>query len=65
MRVLPDERLLVLVIRGGDLISIPLDNSDPEVEVVGSIEDGILSAAWSPDDTLLALVTGTEHKYIL
>ncbi len=29
-----------------------------QADVVGSVEGGIMSAAWSPDDTLLVLVTG-------
>lgn len=32
--------------------------------MIGSIESGICSVAWSPDETLLAIVTG-EEKYIL
>ena len=29
-----------------------------QADVVGSVEGGIMGAAWSPDDTLLVLVTG-------
>ena len=29
-----------------------------QVEVVGSFESGILAASWSPDDSVLVLVTG-------
>ncbi|KAI0314583.1 IKI3 family-domain-containing protein [Amylostereum chailletii] len=59
-----DERLLVIVTRGGDIASMGLDDEEPKVEVVGSIEEGILAAAWSPDDTILVLVTG-DGKLIL
>ena len=29
-----------------------------QADVVGSVEGGIMGAAWSPDETLLVLVTG-------
>jgi IKI3 family len=32
-----------------------------KVEVEGTVEPGILSASWSPDDSLLALVTGKSQ----
>ena len=31
----------------------------PQADTVGSIDFGILVATWSPDESLLALVTGT------
>lgn len=37
---------------------------DLQPEVVGSVESGILAAAWSPDDSLVALATG-DSKVIL
>ncbi|MCO5562259.1 hypothetical protein L7F22_015884 [Adiantum nelumboides] len=39
--------------RGGDALSPILP------EIVGSVQQGILAAAWSPDDELLVLVTDT------
>jgi hypothetical protein len=30
--------------------------------VEGTVEPGILGAAWSPDDSLLALVTGKSNQ---
>ena len=35
-----------------------LINSSLQFETIGSFEDGIQAAAWSPDDSLLILVTG-------
>jgi len=32
----------------------------PQADTVGSIDFGILTAAWSPDESLLALITGTS-----
>lgn len=31
----------------------------PQADTVGSIDFGILAASWSPDESLLALITGT------
>lgn len=32
-----------------------------QIEVEGTVEPGILGASWSPDDSLLVLVTGTRY----
>ena len=32
----------------------------PQTDTVGSVDFGILAATWSPDESLLALVTGTS-----
>jgi len=32
----------------------------PQADTVGSVDFGILAATWSPDESLLALVTGTS-----
>ncbi|KAJ6593195.1 Elongator complex protein 1 [Mycena capillaripes] len=63
-RFLPDSRRLSVLMRGGDITMISIDDEDPVPEVEGSIEPGILAAAWSPDDSLLAIVTG-EQKLTL
>jgi hypothetical protein len=34
-----------------------------QVEVVGSVEEGITAAAWSPDDSILVLVTGAFSHF--
>ena len=33
-----------------------------QVEIVGSIPDGLAAAQWSPDQELLVLVTGINHN---
>ncbi|PWN48336.1 IkappaB kinase complex, IKAP component [Violaceomyces palustris] len=56
---------LCAITAGGDLILIPLPEDettpdqvpDPQPEIVGSVEQGLLAAAWSPDDELLVLIT--------
>ncbi|KAJ7496599.1 pol II transcription elongation factor [Mycena latifolia] len=63
-RFLPDSRRLAVLTRGGDITMIVIDEEDPMPEVEGTIEPGILAASWSPDDSLLAIVTG-EQKLTL
>lgn len=73
-KLLLDTRTLVFVMRGGEIATAPLDeetvtvrilrvplanaHSIAKVDVVGNIDAGILAASWSPDDSLLVLVTG-------
>ncbi|KAK9240492.1 IKI3 family-domain-containing protein [Lipomyces kononenkoae] len=63
----PDTNSAVLVLSGGDIVSVlvkDVDRTDAIVEIVGSIDEGIAAAAWSPDEEILALVTGS-HSFIL
>ncbi|KAH6996947.1 IKI3 family-domain-containing protein [Ilyonectria destructans] len=49
-----------LVLEGGDIITVQEDefsNDGAHIEIVGSIDDGIAAARWSPDEELLAVVT--------
>ncbi|KAF7294045.1 polymerase II transcription elongation factor [Mycena kentingensis (nom. inval.)] len=64
LRFLPESRKLCIVARGGDIAMVSVDDEYPIPEVEGTIESGILAAAWSPDDELLAIVTG-ERKLTL
>ncbi|KAJ6488261.1 pol II transcription elongation factor [Mycena vitilis] len=63
-RFLPDSRRLAVLMRGGDITMVSIDDEDAVPEVEGTIEPGILAACWSPDDSLLAIVTG-EQKLTL
>ncbi|KAF7362473.1 polymerase II transcription elongation factor [Mycena venus] len=64
-RFLPDSRRLAVLMRGGDITMISIDDEDPTPEVEGTIESGILAASWSPDDSLLATVTGEEKLTLM
>ncbi|KAJ6497417.1 pol II transcription elongation factor [Mycena sanguinolenta] len=64
-RFLPDSRRLAVLMRGGDITMISIDVEDPVPEVEGTIESGILAAAWSPDDSLLTIVTGEEKLTLM
>lgn len=64
LRSVISEESLVVTTRGGDISSMKLGDPDLQFETIGSFEDGIQAAAWSPDDSLLILVTG-EGKLIV
>ncbi|KAI0076404.1 IkappaB kinase complex IKAP component [Panus rudis PR-1116 ss-1] len=63
-KFLPDSRTLALIMRQGDIATASLEDEIVAVDVVGSVEAGIMSASWSPDDSLLVLATG-DDKLIL
>ncbi|KZT05444.1 IkappaB kinase complex IKAP component [Laetiporus sulphureus 93-53] len=64
LRLLPDSRTLVLITHTGDIATLQVDDVEPQFDVVGSVDAGILAAEWGPDDSLLVLVTG-DDKLIL
>ncbi|KAI1786336.1 IkappaB kinase complex IKAP component [Ganoderma leucocontextum] len=65
LHVVPDSHSLVVITRAGDITTIPLDEDQPKAEVVGSVDGGVMGAAWSPDDTLLVLVTGEDKLLVM
>lgn len=51
-----------LVLAGGDVVVVreePLPGED-RIEIVGSIDEGITAAKWSPDEELLAITTKVD-----
>ncbi|KAF8339341.1 pol II transcription elongation factor [Amanita rubescens] len=65
LRILPETRHIVAIMRGGDITLLSLETDSPMADVEGTFESGILAAAWSPDDLFLALVTGEEKLIIM
>ncbi|KAF7980125.1 hypothetical protein HWV62_39551 [Athelia sp. TMB] len=57
LKVLPETSQLSLIVRGGDLCILNLEDDQAMFEVEGTVDSGILASAWSPDESLLALVT--------
>ncbi|EPS37147.1 hypothetical protein H072_9211 [Dactylellina haptotyla CBS 200.50] len=57
-----DDLSICLVLKGGDVIIVREEPSDNQsrVEIVGSVEEGITAASWSPDEGLLAISTAAE-----
>ncbi|KAK6517272.1 hypothetical protein TWF281_003932 [Arthrobotrys megalospora] len=54
-----DDSSICLVLKGGDVIVVREEPHDGQskVEIVGSVEEGITAASWSPDESLLAIAT--------
>ncbi|KAK6339082.1 hypothetical protein TWF696_009870 [Orbilia brochopaga] len=57
-----DDSSICLVLEGGDVILIREDPGvdQSQAEIVGSVEEGIKAASWSPDEGLLAIATAAE-----
>lgn len=66
-----DTLQLVFVFASGDIITADYQantGQDPDstvTEIVGSIDDGILAASWSPDEETLVLLTGQKNVVLL
>ncbi|KAG1812305.1 pol II transcription elongation factor [Suillus variegatus] len=68
LRVIGESAQLVLVTRSGDTVTWQLDDSGELIsgpDIVGSVDSGILSVEWSPDDTLLVMITGDENLILM
>ncbi|KAK6351726.1 hypothetical protein TWF718_004873 [Orbilia javanica] len=54
-----DDLSICLVLKGGDVIVVREEphEGQSKVEIVGSVEEGIAAASWSPDESLLAIAT--------
>lgn len=65
-----DSAQLVFVFANGDIVTATYDPEAPdcditEVEIVGLIDDGILAAAWSPDEETLVVLTRQSSLILL
>lgn len=61
-------RSICLVLHGGDIVTVQegvASGSGAHVEIVGSIDDGISAARWSPDEEILVIVTKTNNVLFL
>ncbi|KAF8058697.1 pol II transcription elongation factor [Lyophyllum atratum] len=63
LHIIPELRRLSVIMRNGDITMISLEE-DATVEVEGTVEPSISAASWSPDESLLTIITG-EDKLIL
>ncbi|KAG1767483.1 pol II transcription elongation factor [Suillus placidus] len=68
LRVVGESAQLILVTRSGDTVTWQLDEFGEFIsgpDIVGSVDSGILSVEWSPDDTLLVMITGDENLILM
>lgn len=62
-----DEPALCLITAGGDIVLVSLQQDEqgglanPSPQIVGSVEQGILSASWSPDEETVILVVPADE----
>ncbi|KAG5650449.1 hypothetical protein H0H81_012203 [Sphagnurus paluster] len=63
LRVIPEARRISVIMRNGDITMVSFEDA-AAVEVEGTVEPFISAASWSPDESLLVIVTG-EDKLIL
>ena len=65
---------------GGDVVMISIEEdgapvnvfmpsnflacSNVQFEVEGTFESGILAAAWNPDESIVAIVTGNQNLFV-
>jgi len=56
---------LCVITGGGDMVLQPVGDDARPADIVGSVDAGILAAAWSPDEDLLVLITGGSAPSLL
>ena len=62
VRFFTDSSETTIVLAGGDIVNVSAATSErlQQIEIVGSVDDGIAAAAWSPDEELLAILTKAD-----
>ncbi|KAJ1822083.1 putative elongator complex protein 1 [Coemansia sp. RSA 2599] len=64
MQFIMERECVFLALRSGDIMTVDVAGASADVDIVGTVDSGVMSCAWSPDGELLALVTG-EAKLLL
>lgn len=59
LHYLSETSTVCLILTGGDIVLVKDDDTSDRdaIEIVGSVDEGIAAAAWSPDDESLAIYT--------
>ncbi|EIN06431.1 IkappaB kinase complex IKAP component [Punctularia strigosozonata HHB-11173 SS5] len=60
LKVVSEHRTLAMITRGGEIATMSLEDNLSEVEVLGSFDEGIQAVGWSPDETVLVLISGDK-----
>ncbi|KAF8458877.1 IKI3 family-domain-containing protein [Terfezia claveryi] len=57
-----DTNTICIVFAGGNIVVVEVDENFASrgVEIVGSVDEGITGASWSPDEEVLAITTGAS-----
>ncbi|KAI7821425.1 IKI3 family-domain-containing protein [Kickxella alabastrina] len=63
MQYLMERESVVVVLRSGDIYTIGVATGD--IEAVGTVDPGIVSSAWSPDEEVLALDFDVLAEFLL
>lgn len=56
----PEEEMVSMVTREGDIVTVGVHTN--EVDIVGTIEDGIQAVSWSPGTTMAPLLSSTHSR---
>ncbi|KAJ2642863.1 putative elongator complex protein 1, partial [Coemansia sp. RSA 1694] len=67
MQFLMERESIFVALRTGDIFTVHIgSHGDSEApELVGTVDPGIVACAWSPDEELLALVTGEARLLLM
>ncbi|KAJ2385127.1 putative elongator complex protein 1, partial [Coemansia sp. RSA 2603] len=60
-----EKESVFVALRSGDIFSINVGSGSWDVETVGTVDSGISGCAWSPDDEVLAVVTGEGQLLLM
>ncbi|KAJ2735225.1 putative elongator complex protein 1 [Coemansia sp. BCRC 34962] len=67
MQFLMERESVFLALRSGDIFTVRVGSAggSGEAELVGTVDSGIMACGWSPDEELLALVTGEARLLLM
>ena len=62
-----DTNTICIVFSGGNIVVVEVDEDfrSKGVEIVGSVDEGITAAAWSPDEDVLAITTAASTLLLM
>ncbi|EJD08171.1 IkappaB kinase complex, IKAP component [Fomitiporia mediterranea MF3/22] len=64
-RYLNEAQSLAIITKGGDIGLLSVEEESNNFEVIGSIEAGISTAGWCPDESIVVVVTGDEKVLVM
>jgi elongator complex protein 1 len=67
LQYLSESASCCVVLAGGDVVLVKEDPlpGEEQIEFVGTVDDGIAAGRWSPDEQLLAVVTGSNSLVLM